>query len=226
MSKCKLTVADGFAPELIAGAHLEDFFDIPCLEPVKELIVSQGLIPFSKRKRSRDHGEFAAFYEHYVKFADFVLRPEFYSEELCRFRGVITPDCSLYRDVPPGMQILNTYRSRMLGYQCQQRGCYVIANVRWSDELSYTTCLYPVKFAFLGVPKHSVVSVSTYGCIKSRENKYYFKQGLKAMLEELQPLIVLVYGAMSKEVFGEFEHLTRFVHYRDWISLCKSKEAA
>ena len=97
MPKHKVTVADGFAPELIAGAQLESFFDIPCLEPVKELIVPQGLIPFSKRKRSRDHREFVAFYEHDVKFADFVLRPEFYSEELCRFRGVITPDCSLYR---------------------------------------------------------------------------------------------------------------------------------
>lgn len=226
MAKAKLTVADGFAPELIEGALLEEFFNIPLLEPVKELIVPQGIIPFSKRRRSQNYGEFVAFYEHDVKFADFVLRPEFYSEELCRFRGIITPDCSLYRDMPLGAQLLNTYRNRMLGYQCQRRGGYVIVNVRWGDERSYTTCLYPVKFAFLGVPKHSIVSISTYGCIKGSENKYYFKQGLKAMLEELQPLIVLVYGAMPKEVFVEFEHLTQFIHFRDWISLCKGKEAA
>ena len=76
MSKCLLTVADGFAPELIAGAQLEEFFDIPCLEPVKELIVPQGLIPFSRRKQSKDRREFVAFYEHDVKFADFVQLAE------------------------------------------------------------------------------------------------------------------------------------------------------
>ena len=113
MPRCKLTVADGFAPEFVEGALLEEFFNIPLLEPVKELIVPQGIIPFSQRRRSRDHGEFVAFYEHGVKFSDFVLRPEFYSEELCRFRGVITPDCSLYRDMPLGAQVLNAYRNRM-----------------------------------------------------------------------------------------------------------------
>ncbi len=61
MPKHKVTVADGFAPELIVGAQLESFFDIPCLEPVRELIVPQVLIPFSKRKRSREHREFVAF---------------------------------------------------------------------------------------------------------------------------------------------------------------------
>ncbi len=225
MANAKLTVADGFAPELIKGAQLEKFFDIPCLDPVRELIIPQDLIPFSRRKQSQNHHEFVAFYEHDVKFAAFVLRPDFYCEELCQFPGVITPDCSLYRDASLGLQVINTYRNRMLGYHCQQRGAYVIANVRWGDERSYTDCLYPVKFAFLGIPKHSIVSVGTYGCIKSREDKYYFKQGLKAMLKELQPLTVLVYGHMPQEVFGKFEHLTQFVRFQDWISLHKGKKA-
>ncbi|WP_297671158.1 DUF4417 domain-containing protein, partial [Thomasclavelia sp.] len=52
----------------------------------------------------------------------------------------------------------------------------------------------------------------------SKINKYYFKEGLKAMLEELQPKIVLVYGSMPDSIFNEFKSLTKFVQYDDWIT--------
>ncbi|MDO5296751.1 MAG: DUF4417 domain-containing protein [bacterium] len=224
MAKALLTVADGFAPELIDGAKLEGYFDIPCLERPKEFITPQRLIPFSQRGRSQDCSEFVAFYEYDVNFAGLIRQPELYSEDLGKFAGLITPDCSLYRDMPMETQIINTYRSRMVGYHCQQRGMYVIPNVRWSDERSYTTCVWPVKFAFLGIPQYSIVAVSTYGCIKKRDDKYYFKQGLQAMLEELKPVIVLVYGAMPKPIFAEFEDLASFKPFPNWISLQKGKK--
>ena len=42
-----------------------------------------------------------------------------------------------------------------------------------------------------------------------------------AMLEELEPEIVLVYGAMPEKVFGDLMHRTRFVSYPDWTSFVK-----
>ena len=94
------------------------------------------------------------------------------------------------------MQILNVYRNRAIGHSLQKQGAYVITNVRWGDERSYTTDVLPEKFAFLGAPKNSVVSVGTYGCVQSKENKYYFREGLEAILDELTPEVVLVYGSM------------------------------
>ena len=120
--------------------------------------------------------------------------------------------------MPLVLQISNTYMSRAIGHYLQQQGIYVIPNVRWRDERSYTTCELPEKFAFLGLPKHSIVSIGTYGCIQSKINKYYFKEGLRAMLEELEPEVVIVYGSMPDSIFGEFKCKTKFIQYNDWIT--------
>ena len=84
--------------------------------------------------------------------------------------------------------------------------------------LDWNVCELPEKFAFLGVPKHSIVSIGTYGCIKSHENKVYFRNGLSAMLDELEPEVVLVYGGMPEFIFGDFKNRTHFVNYPDWTS--------
>ena len=41
------------------------------------------------------------------------------------------------------------------------------------------------------------------------------------MLDELEPIVVLVYGAMPDSIFGDIKHLTQFVQYPDWISSVK-----
>jgi len=115
----------------------------------------------------------------------------------------------------------NVYRNRALGCFFQRHGIYVIPNVRWGDERSYTTCVLPECFAFLGVPKHSIVSVGTYGCIKGEENNRHFRDGLAAMINHLEPEIVLVYGSMPERIFAPVAGKTRFVQYPDWISLKK-----
>jgi len=76
----------------------------------------------------------------------------------------------------------------------------------------------------LGAPKNSVVSVGTYGCVQSKENKYYFREGLEAMLDELTPEVVLVYGSMPKKIFSaDILSKTNFVLYPDWISQVRKK---
>ena len=70
--------------------------------------------------------------------------------------------------------------------------------------------------AFLGIEKHSIVAVGTYGCSRTRDDKYHLQAGLEAMLEILEPVVVLVYGAMPKSVFADYYNMTKFVHYPDW----------
>ena len=93
--------------------------------------------------------------------------------------------------------------------------------MRWGDERSYTTCELPEKFAFLGLPKNSIVSIGTYGCCKSAEKQRQLRNGLIAMLNELEPEIVLVYGAMPDKVFKGLMDRTRFINYPDWTSVVK-----
>ncbi len=86
------------------------------------------------------------------------------------------------------------------------------------SEETYTTKVLPEKIAFLGVEKNSIVAIGTYGCIRGKENKYYFSAGLEAMLESLTPKVVLVYGPMPETVFGIFQKYTNFYQYDDWTT--------
>ena len=215
---------EGFNLEWVQTAFFDGELEIPKIEPPEKIIIPTGMIPYSKRNRSKDFSECLVFYEHDINFADIIRNSEAFTDDIKRFSAVVTPDNSLYRDAPLLTQIANVYRSRTIGHLFQKQGAYVITNIRWGDERSYTTSVLPEKFAFLGAPKNSIVSIGTYGCVQSKENKYYFREGLKAMLDELTPEVVLVYGSMPKSIFSaDILQRSHFVNYPDWISKVRKK---
>ena len=219
----KNIIDDGFSSHLVETALFDGVFEIPHIPGPKEIIIPKGMIPFSKRKQSKTHLEAVSFYEHDIKFKTILTSTDKYISELNDFPAIISPDCSLYRDMPFVLQITNTYMNRAIGVYLYANGFYVIPNVRWGDERTYTTCEISEKIAFLGVDRNSIVSIGTYGCIRGKENKYHFKAGLEAMLDELTPKVVLVYGSMPKSVFNDYLSYTKFVHYPDWTSLKRKK---
>lgn len=214
---------EGFNLELVQTAFFDGVLQIPRIEPPEKIIIPSAMIPYSQRDRSEDFSECLVFYEHDVNFADIVRKPEDFVDDVLRFPAVVTPDNSLYRDAPLLVQMANVYRNRAIGHYLQKQSAYVITNVRWGDERSYTTEVLPEKFAFLGTPKNSIISVGTYGCIQGKENKFYFREGLEAMLDELMPEVVLVYGGIPDSIFGGLKYKTNFVNYPDWISKVRKK---
>jgi len=216
MKKRKAILDDGCNPELVAGAKFDGVFEIPIIERPSQLIVPKDIIPFSEREKVADYDVALGFHVMDVKFAEVLISPDAYTDEFRKFSALITPDCSLYRDAPLSVQITNVYRNRAIGSYYQRKGLYVIPQIRWGSEATYTTKVLPEKIAFLGAPKHSILCIGTYGCIQSREDKYHFKAGLEAMLETLEPEIVLVYGSMPGSVFNDYLHNTHFVQYDNW----------
>ena len=214
---------DGFHSEFVEGAEFDGILEIPKIKKPDEIIIPTGITPFTKRHNSDCAQDFLGFYEYDQKFSDFLINPVDFLDDIKHFAGIVTPDCSLYRDLPFSTQIANTYISRAVGCFLQSCGCYVVPNIRWSDERSYTTEYLPEKLAFLGVEKESIVAVSAYGCIKSRENQYYFEAGLEAMLEELIPKLVLVYGAKPATIFDKYDSGTEFIQLPDWIKRKKGR---
>ena len=217
----KNIIDDGFSSELISTASFAGSLEIPILEKPEEVIMPEILVPFSKRNRAIPSKSFVCFYENDIYFRDVLTATSDYIDELKQFAGVISPDCSLYWDMPLCLQIANIYMNRAVAYHLQQNGVYVIPNVRWGDERTFTTEILPEKVAFLGIPKRSIVSVGTYGCVKSREEQKMFRAGLIAMLDELEPEIVLVYGSMPNFIFYDLLDRTQFVRFPDWISYKK-----
>lgn len=212
-------IDDGFNAKLVETATFAGLLEIPTIKKPDEFIIPKAMIPFTKRKLSSDHKEAIVFYEHDIKFRNLLSDVDGYIEELSKFPAIVSPDCSLYYDMPLVLQMTNTYISRQIGYYLQTNGLYVIPNVRWGDERSYTRIIpTEVPFAFLGIEKHSIVSIGTYGCSKTREEVHHLREGLKAMIEELEPEIVLVYGSMPDSVFKEFLDKVQFFLYPDWTS--------
>lgn len=218
-----LKIDDGFFPWLVSAASFEHMLEMPCMALPKRMEIPRNIIPHSKIAYSENHEEYVHFYEHDVTFRGFLLNPEKEIETLYRFPGIITPDCSLYRDMTLIPQMVNTYMNRSIGCFLQEQGMNVIPNIRWGDERSYQPRFTEIPFAFLGVEKHGIVSVSTYGCIRGKENKRHFHNGFHAMLKYLEPEIVLVHGVMPADVFGDVPDNLRIVHYWDWTAQKRRK---
>lgn len=227
--KRKAIIDDGMNPDLVLGTYFDGYLGIPTISKPNQFIIPDDIIPFTKRNRRTESNIAVGFYEMDTEFAEVLISPHDYIDEFCRqplitpesVKPLLSPDCSLYRDAPLAVQITNVYRNRAIGYFYQSHGAYVIPQVRWGNELTYTTRVLPEKVAFLGVEKHSIVAIGTYGCFKTKDDKYYFEAGLSSMMETLEPEIVLVYGSMNEKVFSPYLHSAQFKAYPDWITRMK-----
>lgn len=215
---------DGFNSKLIETAHFESDLEIPVPNPHKTIEIPSGAIPFSQRKKQDSSNQMLVFYEKDPAFREFVAVPQNYYDELKSFKYVSTPDCSLYRDMPLIFQLTNIAISRSIGYYFQEKGKYVIPNVRWGDERTYTDILFKSPPSFMGMPKKDIVSIGSYGCCKSKEDRQHLYQGLEAMLYYLEPKAVIVYGAFPDSIFKKLSNQTQFYHIPDWITQKKGCE--
>ena len=94
------------------------------------------------------------------------------------------------------MKIWNVYRSRQIGAYYQARGIKVIPTISWAEEDTF-------EFCFLGIPKGSIVSVSTIGVKQDSEALKIWEEGMKAMIEQIEPSTILVYGGELEFDYGD-----------------------
>lgn len=218
-------ITDGCNPELVTGTVFDGLFQIPVIKAPERMIVPKALCPFSMRDKVVENQFGLCFYENDIEFADLIRNPDDYIKKLKKFQAVISPDASLFWDAPFAAQVINKYRNHAIAHYLQKKGVYVIPNVRWGDERTYTTEVFPEPLAFMGFEKHSIVSIGSYGLVKTVEEKKHFKAGLEAMLKYLEPKVVLVYGSMPKDIFSDYMRtVVQFYQYPDWTTYVKKLE--
>lgn len=95
---------DVFNSFLVCDADYDGYIELPKIRTSK--LLPSSLIPFSKAmaKSYNDFESFVMFYEHDIKFERLWKNPKQHLEKLKKFRGVISPDFSLYRNMPLVMQ--------------------------------------------------------------------------------------------------------------------------
>lgn len=191
LNKNKKSCKDVFNALMLSNADYVGNIEMPLIkcnhsEPA-------DLIPFSKINSCLDYNKWVHFYEHDYIIERIWKHPMKYLDKLKQFAGVITPDFSLYRDMPLMMQMYNIFRSRMVGRWLQDNGIDVIVNIRYGDERTY-------KFSCLGVCKHCTISIGTYGSIKDKENRRFLEKGLPIIINSIQPKTLIIYGSVSKPI--------------------------
>ena len=198
MLKCnskRNSCKDVFNAFLVKNANYDGDLEIPKLKSVD--FVPNKLISFSKSLSSKDFNQWVHFYEDDFLFERIWNNPQKYLPILKKFNGVISPDFSLYRDMPFVMQQWNTYRNRAIAHYLQENGVNVIPNIRWGDERTY-------KFCCLGVEKDSIIAIGSHGTIKNLIDRDYFVKGLDYIVEQLNPKTIIVYGTAPNKIFEKF----------------------
>lgn len=188
-SRCR----DVFRAFLVENAEFDGLFEIPVIRTSN--LLPKKLITFSKAMRSEDYDCWVCFYEHDDVINRFWNNPKNYFSKLKKFKGVISPDYSLYYDLPFAQQIESTYKGKALGFWLQDNGIEVIPNVRWGDYRSYD-------LACMGVERGKTIAVGTHGCIKTIDDKNRFIDGFDYIVEKLEPRTVIVYGRVPGKIFN------------------------
>ena len=133
--------------------------------------------------------------------------PEKYLDVLKPFGCVLTPDFSLYMDMPAPMQAWNRYRSQALGRYWQDNGLTVVPTLSWAQPESYTFC-------FEGVPRHSTVATSTVGVKGDADALAVWMDGMREAMRRVEPSRVLLYGGDVGFDFGDAE----VVYYKNSVT--------
>lgn len=124
--------------------------------------------------------------------------PDRYIDVLKAFDFVLTPDFSLYMDMPLPMMAWNHYRSQAIGMFWQRFGLKVVPTLSWAHKKSYSFC-------FEGVPHHSTVAVSTVGVKNNDLAIKTWVDGMDEAMKRLSPKRVLLYGGDIGFDFGDCE---------------------
>ena len=189
---------DVFHAFLVKNATYDSLIEIPCLK--KEISKPKKLIAFTKAIKSNDYDAWVHFFEDDVAFERLWNKPNTYLPILKKFKGVITPDFSVYRDMPLVMQYWNIYRSRAIGHWLQENGISVIPNIRFGDDRTF-------EVACAGISKYGVIAIGSHGCMKLLNERNYFKIGLEYVIEKLNPTTIIVYGTAPIEVFAHYKDM-------------------
>lgn len=113
-------------------------------------------------------------------------------EKLSQYYALLSPDFSLFTNMPLALQIESVFKNRWCGAYWQSKGLKVIPTVSWGDERSFHFC-------FDGIEEGSIVAVCTY----YRENcEEEFMLGYNEMMKRIKPSLVICYDEPFESMKG------------------------
>ena len=162
-----------------------DFWQMPVIND--DGYTPETLIGFNYAKSSKEKACGIHFFVDDYQFERVWAAPEKYVDVLKEYECILSPDFSLYMDMPMPMKIWNIYRSRQIGAYYQSQGIKVIPTMSWAEPETFCFC-------FEGIPEGSIVAVSTVGVKENKDALNIWRDGMDAMIERIKPRMILCYG--------------------------------
>ena len=166
-------------------------FDIPVIKKESVSLKDLSLVGYDKLSNN-DYNKIIHFFLDDYKFEAIWNNPEPRIERLSKYKAVLSPQFSLYKEMPTSLKIFNTFKNRWCGVYFQQKGIKVIPSLSWGESDTFWFC-------FDGIEKGSIVAVSTLGVRKEKE---LFMQGYNELLRKIQPSAIICYGKPFDEMQG------------------------
>ena len=173
-----------------------DFWQMPTIK--NDNFIPVDLIGFNYARSSKDKNCGIHFYIDDYQFERIWNYPEKYIDVLWEYDCILSPDFSLYLDMPMPMKIWNIYRSRQIGAYYQSQGIRVIPTISWAEKETF-------EFCFQGIPKGSIVSVSTIGVKEKKTALEIWHEGMTEMINRIEPSAIIVYGGKIDFDYGDIK---------------------
>ena len=173
-----------------------DFWQMPVIE--NDGYVPTDLTGFNYAKTKKDKNTGIHFFVDDYQFERVWNNPEKYVGILADYDCILSPDFSLYMDMPMPMKIWNVYRSRQVGAYYQSRGLRVIPTISWAEKETF-------EFCFKGIPKGSIVAISTIGVKQNKDARKIWEDGVAEMIRQIEPSTIIVYGGKLEFDYGDIE---------------------
>ena len=170
-------------------------WNIPVVKKEKLDVATVSLISYSdtnSKESDKNKCKGVHFFIDDYRMEDIYNHPLRSLNKLAQYNFVLTPDYSLYMNMPRAVQLFNIFRNRWCGAFWQKNGLKVFPTISWSDIQSFEYC-------FEGVEKNSIVAISTIGC---RLEKTNFLRGYKEMIDKLNPSCIICLGKPFDEMTG------------------------
>ena len=167
-------------------------FEIPKIRKEEIELENVELIGYDKLNENETDKIVHFFLDDY-KFEVMWKDPEPRIEKLKKYNAVLSPNYSIYTEMPLSLKVYNTFRNRWCGAFLQSKGIKVIPTVAWGEPNTFWFC-------FDGIEQGSVVAVSTLGV---RKEKALFMQGYNEMIRRIKPSQIICYGEPFEEMQGK-----------------------
>ena len=183
---------DYFRTFLYGGEILDGKYGFPIIRR-SDAIPSNPLSFVEFRTKRTLSKRWLHFYAEDLNFECVWTNPKGYLKMFQRCAGVMSPDFSLYGDLPQAYQIWNCFRNRALASWMQRNNVNVIPSVSWAGKESFDWC-------FDSLPVGGTVSVSGNGCYYNPYCRQRFIDGFQEMRQRLHPDVIVAVGYIPKEL--------------------------